>query len=654
MEVEDGEIFTMNICDSDNDELPWPVADKTDTMEDFIANYASESESGTDDAPAAASTTDSCSEDCMTLKDISPDLSKQLTSFVQNTKEVPTRRVWMKEEKELVLKILQEKKMSVQGTHKFLQRQFSGTILSKVTRAMVRRWASTFRSNGDKFKPRGPKRDEDFEAEVLSDCIVLEHSPPEDGSAGPSLLTTVANDMHSYAMVQHAAREVQKQEKWQGVKSVQQLKFGCTWVQSFLARYGMRRKRVTADRKGTRPSDAEIRETMARMQAIITENKISPKFTLNTDETGVFYGQGPRNHYVPIGNTKGGIRGNAAHSTMKTRFTASITGSAEGDLLPEYLIIACSVAKPDLSRVRVIANLHEKPGFTQEEGWELKWWEQTLPIKNKKTENEYDYIKFVRPYLIHGERGTVITCQKKAWMDTPAICMWVELVLKPWLDANQCPDWGALLTWDHCGPHKTRAVHEMLERYKIWAECLPKNMTDWLQVMDLVVNGPYKSNTRRLRLQDLHAYMQAFQVAYYRAKAKGEDAPHWNPPKPALTRGLLNSMKALHGMDADAEFRHGMRKSFEQVGLRPKTGCVVENPEALWFAPWTGAEVGSTLSARACGKLVKMLCKQEAKQVALADIVDDSNLILLDDDEDRDEDVHGHEEDDEECDDEIE
>eukprot|EP00961_Rhodomonas_salina_P033931 456539-Rhodomonas_salina.1 len=80
----------------------------------------------------------------------------------------------------------------------------------------------------------------------------------------------------------------------------------------------MRRKRVTADSKGTRPSD-EIREVLQGMQQIITENKIALKFTLNTNETGLFCGQGPKNQWVPDGQKQGGIRATSAYSSMKAQ-----------------------------------------------------------------------------------------------------------------------------------------------------------------------------------------------------------------------------------------------------------------------------------------------------------------------------------------------
>mmetsp|Transcript_40065 Transcript_40065/g.94170 ORF Transcript_40065/g.94170 Transcript_40065/m.94170 type:complete len:89 (+) Transcript_40065:272-538(+) len=87
------------------------------------------------------------------------------------------------------------------------------------------------------------------------------------------------------------------------------MKFSQEWTHSFLEQYGICRKRVTADCKGNRLSDDEIRAVMAEIQKVIVENKIPPKFTLNTDETGLFYGQGARNQWVQEGQTKGGIRG---------------------------------------------------------------------------------------------------------------------------------------------------------------------------------------------------------------------------------------------------------------------------------------------------------------------------------------------------------
>eukprot|EP00961_Rhodomonas_salina_P040903 549662-Rhodomonas_salina.3 len=77
---------------------------------------------------------------------------------------------------------------------------------------------------------------------------------------------------------------------------------------------------------------------------------------------------------------------------MKNQFTASVnlTGSGEGDLLPEFLIIASTVGKPDMSHVKVIESLHKEEGFTAEKGWEYKWWVKTLPVKLLKKKGDTD------------------------------------------------------------------------------------------------------------------------------------------------------------------------------------------------------------------------------------------------------------------------
>eukprot|EP00961_Rhodomonas_salina_P044032 591265-Rhodomonas_salina.2 len=359
---------------------------------------------------------------------------------------------------------------------------------------------------------------------------------------------------------------------------------------------------------------------MQQIQKVIVENKIPPKFTLNTDETGLFYGQGQHNQWVPIGQTKGWIRGTAAHSTMKNSFTSAMTGNSNWDLLPQHLIMACTVGKADMSRVKVIDSLHAKPGFTAADGWTHSWWEKVLLIKlpkKKDTGEQFMMTAFKLPYLIHTD-GTVVTCQKKAWMDTAGICMWVELVLKPWLDKTQngCWEWGSILTWDHCWQHMTSAVLDTRKKCKIFAECLPKSMTDWLQVIDLVVNGPYKEHTLLLLCKDLRLYMQDFRMLFYRSK-----------------EGLCNSLKAGARMQGDTKFKDRMHKAFVQTGLVPLSGDVGNAAGDLHFCWWTGADPQGKLAATAASKLVGLLKLQEREAMTVGYLIDDSNLMEIANDE---------------------
>ena len=55
-------------------------------------------------------------------------------------------------------------------------------------------------------------------------------------------------------------------------------------------------------------------------------------------------------------------------------------------------------------------------------------------------------------------------------------------------------------------------------------------MTDRLQVIDLVTNGPIKTGNRRKRVEDLIEYMQSWRIRRMRAKAREEELPAFDPP----------------------------------------------------------------------------------------------------------------------------
>eukprot|EP00961_Rhodomonas_salina_P181763 2453695-Rhodomonas_salina.1 len=93
--------------------------------------------------------------------------------------------------------------------------------------------------------------------------------------------------------------------------------------------------------------------------------------------------------------------------------------------------------------------------------------------------------------------------------------------------------------------------------------------------------------------------MQQFRILFYHAKGKGDAPPVWNPLKLSLSKGLVNSRKALSSMDASTNFREGMRKAFVQVCLVPFSGDVVEQPDEVYIRRWVGSDPGAMLSARA-------------------------------------------------------
>ena len=96
---------------------------------------------------------------------------------------------------------------------------------------------------------------------------------------------------------------------------------------------------------------------------------------------------------------------------------------------------------------------------------------------------------------------------------------------------------------------------------------LPKNMTDKLQVMDLVVNGPYKAGLRRERTASLFDYYQSWKLKRLQAERDKADLPPFAPPKPTVPTGLRMALKVGQETLEKPTFIEGMRRAFVAVGL---------------------------------------------------------------------------------------
>eukprot|EP00966_Prymnesium_polylepis_P297546 6874492-Prymnesium_polylepis.1 len=72
-------------------------------------------------------------------------------------------------------------------------------------------------------------------------------------------------------------------------------------------------------------------------------------------------------------------------------------------------------------------------------------------------------------------------------------------------------------------------------------------MTDILQVMDLIVNGPVKAGIRRARIEALFNFVQSFKIArlQHLAKKDGTLPPEFKPPKPSQDDGLRTVLKVI-------------------------------------------------------------------------------------------------------------
>ena len=178
-------------------------------------------------------------------------------------------------------------------------------------------------------------------------------------------------------------------------------------------------------------------------------------------------------------------------------------------------------------------------------------------------------LTFRRPYLQHKEKLTLITCQHRAWMDTAGVAMWAELLMGPYVQKN-CGGKG-LIVWDNCSCHNVPALKAIFDSVGLLVRNLPPNMTDVLQVMDIVVNAPLKAGIRRVRCGALYDYFQSWKIKRLQELVKPEQhrqLPAWAPPKPSVADGVRTVIEVENTTLATPEFRKSMVQCFIKVGLR--------------------------------------------------------------------------------------
>jgi len=335
---------------------------------------------------------------------------------------------------------------------------------------------------------------------------------------------------------------------------------------------------------------------------------------------------------------------------------------------PAFVIIKITVTGVDLRSSTVLKTLHTSgSGFGVTEGWALRLWSDTLtlPLKyvtlsSSPSTPSWSVVQlhahfptrfwcrgkgdvtatWYRPYLIHLQQGHVITVHHNAWMDCAALCMWAvgphshsphhsqstlflysplpsppyRNVLEPSQDVQLGPYVTRgldpiLLVWDNLAAHKHWFVQKYLWLRGVYVESLPANTTDWLQVMDLVVNGPLKAIMRRLRCNNLYDAFQIFKRAYLKASLARVTAagrkqplpplPTWTAPKTTQTEALHTLFDTINTRFQEADFLFGLERAFERVGLKPRGDGS--------FAQWSG----SGLKGFVCKALAPAPCAEE-------------------------------------------
>lgn len=95
-------------------------------------------------------------------------------------------------------------------------------------------------------------------------------------------------------------------------------------------------------------------------------------------------------------------------------------------------------------------------------------------------------------------------------------------------------------------------------------------MNWYIQVMDLVVNGPCKAAIRRARTVSLFDYFQKWKIERLRAEKSGAvELPAFNPPKPKLADGIKTLLSICDTTFKKDDFVKALSKCFVDCCIAP-------------------------------------------------------------------------------------
>jgi len=166
-----------------------------------------------------------------------------------------------------------------------------------------------------------------------------------------------------------------------------------------------------------------------------------------------------------------------------------------------------------------------------------------------------------------------ITSQYKAWNDTIRMAMYIDLILKP-LAASRG---GKFFLWmDNVSSHKTDILDAIFKEANIEVGFFPPNMTQFLQILDLIVNGALKAHIRRTRGESILHYFRHYRDLYNAELEKPADArimPQWSPPKPTVQECILELIHVMYDSESKfstQRFKDNVQKTFLNTGTFPK------------------------------------------------------------------------------------
>ena len=142
-------------------------------------------------------------------------------------------------------------------------------------------------------------------------------------------------------------------------------------------------------------------------------------------------------------------------------------------------------------------------------------------------------------------------------------------------------------------------------------------MTDLLQPVDLVANGPLKARTKAARALQIYEYFQEFKVDY----AVDSSTPY-KPPTPTVASfiNLISNIFSDHFTSED--FQDGVRRCFVSVGLAPF------NAEGAYYK-YTSHEAAQSFVKNFAGHMLS-----RTNELPAIELLTDIDIVDVDDDDD--------------------
>jgi hypothetical protein len=204
------------------------------------------------------------------------------------------------------------------------------------------------------------------------------------------------------------------------------------------------------------------------------------------------------------------------------------------------------------------------------------------------------------------------------------MAMYIDLILKPLAEKQG----GKFFLWmDNVSSHKVDLLDDIFKEANIEVGYFPPNMTQFLQVLDLIINGPLKAHVRRKRGENILLYFRHYKQLYMAEMDKPEDErtmPKWSPPKPTVQECILELINVMYNEEStfnEESFQQKVQSTFLATGTLPR--------EDKSFMKFTYKPSGGTISVAPTGtnkKYTKSHDVQESEmneQYTFVDILDE-------------------------------